>query len=207
MELSFEIAQKLRDVLNKRLQDSQSFAKLFPLNEERYDVRVVLHPDEEKLQGELPSVQFSPWDGGPTGKQYVERTPRTPSQREAPFDDWYPGISRRRHEPSLDYPDVNPFYPGLRRVPEIQDLVRRVAMKSETKERLARVSRMLKISDRLSRTAARAGHGYSKESEFLVEELLAHLKSEGFTGRHKCVRVINAIKKAMKSDGYSFKIE
>lgn len=207
MELNFEKAKKLRDILNQRLQDMHSFAKLFPVSEERYDVRIVLHPDEDSLQGKLPSVEFSPWQGSPTGDQYVERTPRTPSQREAPFDDWYPGVARRRHEPSLYYPDVNPNYPGLRRVPEIQDLVRRVAMKPEIKQRLEKVNRLLRLSTRLSRTAARAGHGYSKESEFLIEELIAHLRSEGYTGRHKCVRVINAIKKAMKADGYTFKTE
>jgi hypothetical protein len=207
MELSLEMAGKLRDVLNKRLQDMQSFAKLFPLDEERYDVRIVLHPDEDTLQARLPSVEFSPWQGPPAGDQYVKRTPRTPSQREAPFDDWYPGVARRRHEPSLDYPDVNPNYPGLRRVPEIQDLVRRVAMKPETKERLEKVSRMLRLSHRLARSVPRSGHGYKKESEFLVEELIAHLKAEGFNGRHKVVRVINDIKKAMKSDGYTFKTE
>lgn len=207
MELDLEKAEKLRDALNKHLQtrEMQSFAKLHPSSTKDglYDVRIVLHPEEDSLQKRIPNVEFSPWGGPPTGEQYIKRTPRTPSKRNAPFDDWYPGVARRRHETSTHSPDVNPNYPGLRRVPDIQDLVRRVAMKPALSERLSRVSRVLKISNRLSKFA-RVGHGFHKESEFLIEELVAHLKSEGHSGRTKVVRVVNDIKKSMKSDGYSF---
>lgn len=208
MELTLELAQKLRDALNEKLQEMQSYAVTSPLTSpDAYEVKIVLHPDDSSLEEKLQGVTTVPWKGPPTGEPYVERTPRTPSQRKSPFDDWYPGITKRRREPSTYYPDVNPNYPGLRRVPEIQDLVRRVAMSPDLSARLSKVGRVLDLSKRLSVLAAgHVGHGYQKESEFLVEELLGLLKADGFTGRHKCVRVVNAIKKAMQADGYTFEI-
>lgn len=206
MELRFEEAESLRDALNKRLESSdfQSYAKVTPLSSKDgfYDVRIVLHPDEDDLQSKVPSgVGFVPWEGPAGGKQYVERTPRTPSQREAPYDDWYPTFTKRRREPSTHYPDTNPFYPGLRRVPEIQDLVRRVAMRADLQRRLVRVDRMFDVMRRLGRFAAVGRH---KESEHLVEELLSHLKDGGYNGRHKCVRLVRKLRDAMKADGYVF---
>jgi hypothetical protein len=206
MELKFEVAEALRDSVNNKLGDRglKSYSKVISLKstEGLYDVRIVLHPDEGSLPSEFPGgLDFVPW-AEQTGEQYIERTPRTPSKRDAPYDDWYPTTTRRRHEPSTHYPDTNPFYPGLRRVPEIQDLVRRVAMKASLQKRLVRVDHMLVIAGRLAKFAR--GHARHKESEYLVEELTGFLKNEGYTGRHKCLRLVNKLRKAMKADGYVF---
>lgn len=208
MELKFEEAESLRDSINTSLGDRelQSYCKVIPIDAKEgfYDVRIVLHPDEDDLSRKLPpGLEFVPWQGPPVGEQYIDRTPRTPSKRDAPYDDWYPSSTKRRHEPSIHYPDTNPFYPGLRRVPEIQDLVRRVAMNPNLKMRLARVDRMLTLTGRLARFA-RAGHGYHKESEYLVSELLGCLKDEGQNGRHKSIRLVRKLRDAMKADGYVF---
>lgn len=207
--LKFEEAESLRDSLNTNLKDHglKSYCKIIPAAAEDdglYDVRIVLHPDEDDLPRRLPKgFEFVPWGGPSVGEQYIERTPRTPSKRDAPYDDWYPSFTRRRHEPSTHYPDINPFYPGLRRVPEIQDLVRKVAMKPDLKKRLERVDRMITLTGRLARFA-RAGHGYHKESEFLVSELLGFLKEDGHSGRHKSTRLVRKLRDAMKADGYVF---
>ena len=74
-------------------------------------------------------------------------------------------------------------------------------MKPELKERLVKVNRVLTLADRLGRFARVGKH---KESEFLVEELLDFLKDEGYNGRHKCVRLVRNLSKAMKADGYVF---
>lgn len=210
MELRFDEAESLRDSLNEDLssQGLNSYCKISPVSssEGMYTVEVVLHPDEDDLSSTLKDVDFVPWSGSGSGDQYIERTPRTPSKRNAPYDDWYPSTTKRRHETSTHYPDVNPNYPGLRRVPDLQDLVRRVAMSPDIKIRLDRVDRMLDLTKRLERFA-RAGTGYHKESEHLVSELLSFLSDEGYSGRHKSVRLVKKLRSAMKSDGYVFEAD
>ena len=76
-------------------------------------------------------------------------------------------------------------------------------MNSNLRMRLARVDRMLTLTGRLDRFA-RAGHGYHKESEHLVSELLGCLKDDGQSGRHKSVRLVRKLRAAMKADGYVF---
>ena len=202
--MDFQTAQQLSESLGGKLSDlgKRSYPKLSPVpnSEGSFVVEVVLHPDEADLQQDFPSAPFVPWSEF-AGDQYVEKTPRTPSRRDSPYDDFYPSAARRRHEPSTHYPDVNPNYPGLRRVPDIQDLVRRVAMRSDLASRLVKVDRVLASAERLGRFAK---IGRYNESVRLVEDLLADMKVQGHNGRHKCVRLVKKLKDAMQSDGYNF---
>jgi len=210
MGRSFEKAESFRDSINSDLsgKDLRSFAKIVPMASEdgTYEIRIVLHPDEEDVQSSYEDLSFVPWTGEPEGDQYVERTPRTPSRRDAPYDDWYPSDAKRRVEPSTHYPDVNPNYPGLRRVPDLQDLVRKVAMRQDLKDRIVKVDRVLQLSKRLSRFAY-SNRGKGKEPGYLMGELLDVLKADGHTGRHKCVRLVKKLKTSLKSDGYVFEEE
>jgi hypothetical protein len=199
-------AEELRDTLSEKLEKGgfQSYPKLVHLkSDDAYEVRIVLHPDEEVLKEKLSGQKFVPWeDPSSQGTEYVKRTPRTPSQNTDDYG-FYPSQARRHHDGPSRSPDVNPAYPGLRRIPELQDLVRRVAMREDLKLRLARVNRTIGHLSRLSRIA-RAGHGYRNESEHLVLELLAQLQEDGHTGRHKIVRLTKKLQNALKADGYSF---
>lgn len=203
--MDFEGAQLFSDRLNTKLHElgKRSYSKLTPVpsSEGTYEVHIVLHPDEDGLADAYPDFSFRPWVK-PSGDQYVEKTPRTPSRRDAPFDDFYPSVTKRRHETSTHYPDVNPNYPGLRRVPDIQDLVRKVAMRPELRDRLVKVDRVVSSMKRLSRFAK--FHRGQQESARLVQDLLAEMKAEGHTGRHKCVRLVKKLQAAMKEDGYRF---
>ncbi len=204
--MNHEAAEKLRESLSSKLERNgfQSYPKLVHLkSDDSYEVRIVLHPDEEVLKEKLSGQAFVPWeDPLSSGSQYVKRTPRTPSQNTDEYG-FYPSKARRHHDGPARSPDVNPAYPGLRRIPELQDLVRRVAMREDLKLRLARVHRTVRNLSRLDRVA-RAGHGYRNESEHLVSELLDQLKEDGHTGRHKIVRLTKKLREALKSDGYSF---
>lgn len=199
-------ADELRAHLSQRLENDgfQSYPKLVHLKSDAsYEVRIVLHPDEEVLKRKLSGQKFVAWEDPLTGgSQYVKRTPRTPSQNTDDYG-FYPSNARRQHDGPARSPDVNPAYPGLRRIPELQDIVRRVAMREDLKLRLARVRSTLNHISGLARFA-RAGHGYRNESEHLVSELLAQLQEDGHTGRHKIVRLTKKLQTALKADGYSF---
>lgn len=198
-------AEELRSLLASRLKDEgyQTYPKVEAVSDGVYEVRLILHPDESELSQRWPQVKVSPWvpiTG--SGEQYVKRTPRTPSQMTDNFG-FYPSAARRHHDGPASSPDVNPAYSGLRRIPEIQDIVRRVAMRRDLKNRVATVERVLGRLDSLRRFA-RAGHGYQNESEHLLLELLSQLKEDGHTGRHKIVRLTRKLQSALKADGYSF---
>ena len=199
-------AEKLRASLSEKLEKGgfQSYPKLVHLKSDgSYEIRIVLHPDEEALKEKLSDQKFVPWrDSLGDGAQYVKRTPRTPSQNTDDYG-FYPSKARRHVDGPARSPDVNPAYPGLRRIPEIQDLVRRVAMREDLKLRLDRVEHTLGHISSLERIA-RAGHGYRNESEHLLSELLGQLKEDGHTGRHKVVRLTKKLQNALKADGYSF---
>ena len=177
--------------------ETQSYPKIVHIkSNDSYVVKIVLHPDESHLEKVYPNVSTSPWDEQ-RGSPYVKRTPRTPSQNTDDFG-FYPSSARRHHDGPSRSPDINPAYPGLRRIPELQDLVRRVAMNPELHNRLAKVQHTLE-------KLARAGNGgFEKESEHLVSELLDQLKKDGYTGRHKITRLTKSLQSAMKSDGYKF---
>lgn len=204
--MNHDAAEKLRSSLLSRLEKGgfRSYPKLVHRDaDDQYEVRIVIHPDEDQLQSKLKSLKTVPWSS-PTGDgaQYVKRTPRTPSQNTDDYG-FYPSKARRHVDGPAHSPDVNPAYSGLRRIPELQDLVRRVAMRTDLQQRLSRVDRTLGHISRLSRLA-RAGHGFRNESESLLLELLAQLKEDGHTGRHKIVRLTRKLQNALKADGYSF---
>jgi len=204
--MNHDAAEKLRASLREKLEKGgfRSYPKLVHLkSDDGYEVRVVLHPDEEKLKGKLEGLKVVPWhDPTDDESQYVRRTPRTPSQNTDDYG-FYPSKARRHVDGPASSPDVNPAYPGLRRIPEIQDLVRRVAMRDDLKQRLARVDKALGHIEKLE-LIARAGHGYRNESEHLLHELMAQLKEDGHTGRHKVMRLTKKLQNALKADGYSF---
>jgi len=197
-------AEQLREKLAARLSSGgfRSYPKVVHLKSENtYQVRVVIHPDEDSLVDKLGAIKTSPWKPpSDDAKQYVKKTPRTPSQNTDSFG-FYPSKARRKHDGPGRSPDVNPAYPGLRRIPDLQDLVRRVAMRDDLKTRLAHVTRTV---GRLQRLAAWTG-SFRRESENLVSELLGQLVEDGHTGRHKIVRLARKLQKAMKADGYAFK--
>jgi len=194
-----EEAQSLWDEISSSLEDkgASSYPKIVHLKStDSYTVKLVIHPDESDIEEMYPDIKVSPWSD-PVGSPYVKRTPRTPSQNTDSLG-FYPSYSKRHHDGPSRSPDINPAYPGLRRIPELQDLVRRVAMNPEIKKRLAKVQHTLK-------RLARAGNGgFSKESEYLVSELLDQLKQDGYTGRHKITRLTKKLQSAMKADGYKF---
>lgn len=196
-------AEELRSALSEKLEQGGflSYPKMVHLKADNsYEVRIVQHPDDPtKWKNSVPWED--PVSAG-DGAQYVKRTPRTPSQNTDDFG-FYPSQARRHHDGPSRSPDVNPAYPGLRRIPELQDLVRRVAMRDDLRLRLARVKRTLLHVSRLDKIA-RAGHGYRNESEHLLSELLAQLQEDGHTGRHKIVRMTKKLQNALKADGYSF---
>lgn len=204
--MNHEAAEKLRATLSAKLEEGgfESYPKLLHLkSDDSYEVRIVLHPDEEALKSKLSGQKFVPWkESTSDGSQYVKRTPRTPSQNTDDYG-FYPSKARRHHDGPSRSPDVNPAYPGLRRIPELQDLVRRVAMRDDLKLRLARVHRNIDHLSSLARIA-RAGHGYRNESEHLVLDLISQLQKDGHTGRHKIVRLTKKLQNALKADGYSF---
>ena len=72
-------------------------------------------------------------------------------------------------------------------------------MRPDLKDRLETVKRKMASLERLSYVIGR-----HSESCALVEDLLTHLKDEGYSGRTKCVRLVKKLKDAMKADGYSF---
>jgi hypothetical protein len=201
---SFESAQSASSKLNERLNSlgRKSYSKVSPVGS-GYEIRLVLHPDERaKVQVEgIPTIDWP--EGSDKGPAYVKRTPTTPSQNTDNYG-FYPSPTRRKVDGPSSSPDINPAYPGLRRMPEIQDIVRRVAMRPDIKSRLNRVAHSLRALRALERVA-HVSHGYDSESAYLVSELLAELKGNGHTGRTKIVRLTNKLKKAMESDGYSFK--
>lgn len=204
--MNHDQAEKLRSSLRQKMEEGgyQSYPKLIHMKSDgSYVVRVVLHPDEERLKEKLPKLEFSPWeDPFHDGAQYVKRTPRTPSQNTDDYG-FYPSKARRHVDGPASSPDVNPAYPGMRRIPDIQDLVRRVAMRQDLKNRLDHVEKTLDNLGRLA-VVARAGHGFRNESEHLVCELLDQLKEDGHTGRHKVMRLTKKLQNALKADGYSF---
>lgn len=200
-----EYAESLKEKLSSRLEGKKSYLKIVPISD-GYELRLVVHPSEKEMVSEFPSVSSSPWEekeGG--GSAYVKQTPRTPSQNTDPFG-FYPSAARRQVDGPSRSPDVNPAYPGLRRNPDLQDIVRRVAMRSDLKSRLRRIHSVLARMNSLNKLA-RAGHGYRNDSEHLVLELLAQLKSDGHTGRHKIVRLARKLQNALILDGYSFRKE
>lgn len=204
--MNHEQAEALRESLSSKLksQGFRSYPKLLHLkSDDSYDVRIVLHPDEEILKEKMSDQKFVPWqDPLSDGSQYIKRTPRTPSQNTDEYG-FYPSNAKRNHDGPSRSPDVNPAYPGLRRNPDLQDIVRRVAMREDLKLRLAKVDKTLGYLNRLNRVA-RAGHGFRNESEHLMTELLAQLKEDGHSGRHKVVRLTKKLQNALKADGYSF---
>lgn len=198
---SFESAQSASSKLNERLNSlgRKSYLKVSPIGD-GYEIRLVVHPDESgkvKLEG-VPTLDWS--SSSEKGPSYVKRTPNTPSQNTDNYG-FYPSPTRRKVDGPSSSPDINPAYPGLRRIPEIQDIVRRVAMRPDIMSRLNRVAHSLRALNVL----ARVSHGYDSESAYLVSELLGELKSKGLSGRTKIVRLTNKLKKAMESNGYSFK--
>jgi len=177
--------------------EALSYPKIVHIkSNDSYIVRIVLHPDEQHLESHYPNISFSPWSA-PSGSPYVRRTPRTPSQNTDDFG-FYPSSSRRHHDGPSQSPDINPAYPGLRRIPELQDIVRKVAMRPDLRSRLA------KVKQTLSKMARAGNGGFNKESEYLVSELLDQLKKDGYTGRHKITRLTKSLQSAMKADGYKF---
>jgi hypothetical protein len=204
--MNHEQAEALRKSLLSKLESEgfRSYPKLLHLkSDDSYDVRIVLHPDEEILKEKMSDQKFVPWqDPLSGGSEYVKRTPRTPSQNTDDYG-FYPSNARRNHDGPARSPDVNPAYPGMRRSPDLQDIVRRVAMREDLKLRLAHVDKTLGCLSRLQ-LVARAGHGYRNESEHLLTELFAQLKEDGHTGRHKVVRLTKKLQNALKTDGYSF---
>lgn len=198
-------AQQVRDDLNKKFSDEnlKSIARTTPADESNaYRVEVILSPGEdEPVEAILPDGVRTvlPNPLAFSGQQYVKRTPRTPSQNTDDFG-FYPSWNRRLKDGPSTSPDVNPAYPGLRRIPEIQDLVRRVGanMKNEDiSSRLVLVGSRLRLLDRLAK------HAYAaSEAETLVLDIAAELKKNGHTGRNKVVRLVKDLETAMRSDGY-----
>lgn len=189
-------ALNLRDTLAQVFSDRglESYPKVVHLvATNSYTVRVVLHPEESRLQQEYSNLEFSPWTSV-NSLEYSSQTPTTPSSSTDQLG-YYPSMTRRNVDGPSVSPDVNPAYPGLRRIPELQDLVRRVAMPKNIQERLARVEYTLGSLDRLSRLAV-----LKKPSLRLCDDLLEQLNEDGFTSRHKITKLtkylIAAIEKA-----------
>ena len=198
-------SEQLRERLSTLLSDRgyASYPKVVRSElEDTYKVCVVLHPSEAKLEAKLKNIETLPWKplSGEGGNQYVEKTPRTPSQNTDSFG-FYPSTSRRRVDGPASSPDVNPAYSGLRRMPDLQDLVRRVAMRDDLKSRIAKVSKTLK-SLQIAKTAV---GDFRRESENLISDLLEQLNEDGHTGRHKIVRLTKRLRQALKDDGYAFR--
>lgn len=198
-------AQQARDALNKKFSDEnlKSIARTAPDDvPNTHRIEVLLSPGEdEALEGILPDGVRTvlPNPLGSSGHQYVKRTPRTPSQNTDDFG-FYPSWNRRLKDGPSTSPDINPAYPGLRRIPEIQDLVRRVGgtMKNEDiASRLVLVGSRLRLLDRLAK------HAYAaSEAETIVTDITAELRKKGHTGRNKIVRLVRDLETAMRSDGY-----
>ncbi len=209
MTFSLNRAHDLSSRINSFLHSKghESYVNVSPSSvPDRFVLNLVLHPDESFIDSVSPSfLSRVPWDGGQKDNPspYVKETPRTPSRAKDTYEHWYPGVARRRHEPSLSYNDVNPAYPGMRRVPDIQDLVRRVAMRKDIKLRLIKAQKSINTLSRL-KILARRVYSPHKESVFLIGELSSVLKSQGYTNRHKCMRCVNTLKSALESEGYSF---
>jgi len=206
--MNHDFIAKAVDLLNEELKSlgiERSYARLKHLKSTgTYEVRVIVHPDEASIIPEFPKgVTTEPWgEDSNANSPYVKITPRTPMPT-TDNDFFYPSWAKRRTDGPASSPDTNPAASGLRRIPDLQDLVRVSSMNTDLKRRLHRVIRFLRSAERVRRVA-RVGSGYARESEYLVSELLAHLASEGHTGRHKIVRLVKALKKAMSADGYTF---
>jgi len=205
--MNHEDMTELAESLNRKLKLvglEHTYARVKPLSSGEYEVRVVVHPDEESYLPDLPSsVVTSPWvETSNSNSPYLKITPRTPLPKTDDFG-FYPSWSRRNTDGPALSPDVNPAASGLRRIPELQDLVRVSSMNNDLKSRISHVINSLTAASRLQKVAL-AGSGYAKESEHLISELLEQFVSDGYTGRHKIVRLVKALKKAMQSDGYSF---
>lgn len=206
--MNHDFTAKAVDLLNEELRSlgiERSYARLKHLKStDTYEVRVVVHPDEADVIPKFPAgVTTEPWgEDSDAGSPYVKITPRTPMPT-TDKDFFYPSWAKRRTDGPSSSPDTNPAASGLRRIPDLQDLVRVSSMNNDLKRRLNRVIRYLQAANRIQRVAG-VGSGYARESEYLVSELLKHLADEGHTGRHKIVRLVKALKKAMSTDGYTF---
>lgn len=204
--MNLERAELLRSKLSSSLASAGylSYPKMVKSEvSHTYQVKIVLHPEEaSKLVPKLKDLETLPWNPKDMGKakEYVKKTPRTPSQSTDQYG-FYPSKTRRRQDGPSRSPDVNPAYPGLRRIPDLQDLVRRVAMRNDLKDRIASVTSTLKSLQKLEVFAAKS---FRRESENLICDLLAQLAEDGHTGRHKIVKLTKNLKNALKDDGYSF---
>lgn len=196
--MNYASAIERRDALNSKLKrkELQSYVSLHPLDDGEYEIRLIIHPDESFLEGKL-GIPTHPWtQEDAQGSPYVEMTPRTPKQNIDELGQ-YPHGARRRVDGPSHSPDVNPAYPGLRRIPELQDIVKVVAMTESISDRLQRVDRMLSLCRRLSRTAdVRRFAG--KESSYILSELMDQLSEDGYNGRHKIVRLTKKLQATLK---------
>lgn len=204
--MNLEKAESVRSQLSSSLASAGylSYPKMVRSEvSDTYQVKIVLHPSEaSRLSTKLKDLETLPWSPKDLGerKEYVKKTPRTPSQSTDQYG-FYPSKARRRQDGPAQSPDVNPAYPGLRRIPDLQDLVRRVAMRNDLKDRIASVTSTLKSLQKLEVFAAKS---FRRESENLICELLVQLAEDGHTGRHKIVRLTKNLKNALKDDGYAF---